>query len=446
MPAATLPQSPYDVTGQELLRRRRLAQLLQEQSLSSDGAVPVTHRVSALNPLAKMAQALAGVYMNKQAGEEEGKLAQDRESAFQTGMAAMPRGTPEQVGTGPIAPEQGEFLPNVLGKQPTPEEMLSWSHKVRGTTPAGDEIGKLAATNAMSQMLPKNPMDLWKTTAAGDLYTIGPDGKPQFTTGPMTEAKFKETQAVNEANAPGQADALQAKIEQGNLDRASREAMAADRNALLAELARMRAEGAADRKAGQAGTWTTVGVDEKGNTVRMNNKTNETSAFTADGKPAEVAGGVQVRHEAEKGAKLYRESQAALDASNALIKEVEAAGPISPARSGAVLLAEKVGAGGLARDALYTKEQQEAQAKTSLKISQVMNQLFGAAQSAGESARAAGFEFKESDPMPVKIAKMRGLQALVNEKVAGVSPNARSLAGGGAAAPGGLASKYGLKE
>lgn len=447
-PFANLPVSKFDATAAEVLRRRKLAQALQEQSLASPGEVPITHRVSVLNPLAKMAQALAGVYMNKQAGEDEGNLSAAREQAFQTAMEQMPRGTPEQVGTGPIAPDQGEFLPNVAAKLPTPEEMLAWSGKVRGTTATGDEIGKLAATNALTQMLPKNPMDQWKATPGGDLYTIGPDGKPQFVTSPMTQAKFDEAKATQAANLQAKADALAARMEQAGLDRESREAMARERNDLLRELGRMRADIAAAGK-GEVGTWTTEGIDANGNTVRINSKTNERVVLGPDGKPVSgVQGSIMPRNLAEKDAGAYRAASGALKAHDDLTKELQEVDTgMTGTKGTGIRVATALGLGGAARSALLTPEQIKTQAKLSLKVSTVMKELFGAAQSMGESARAAGFEIKEDDPLEVKIGKMNGLRSYLESKMAGISEQGRALGGGGGTAPAGgtdLASKYGI--
>ena len=99
--------SPYAVEQQSIERRRRLAELMQQQSMQQQPTEMAGGWAIPQGPLAgvsKLAQALAGAYGMKQADEQSKSLAGRRRQALADAVGGMPKPRQQEApfGTGAI--------------------------------------------------------------------------------------------------------------------------------------------------------------------------------------------------------------------------------------------------------------------------------------------------------------------------------------------------------
>src|SRR4249920_2347768 len=104
-PAGSAPSAATGYTGDfeamqnEILRRRRMAELLQQQSLQADEG-PRVGRTSFLSPIAKMVQAMVAKSELDKASQADQELSQRRNAAYQDWSSNFPtarEGDPGQV-------------------------------------------------------------------------------------------------------------------------------------------------------------------------------------------------------------------------------------------------------------------------------------------------------------------------------------------------------------
>jgi len=154
--------SEFDAQRAALARRRRLAQMLQQQSMqqSSNIVNPSTGgRTSWLAPIAQMFQAYAGKSMGDSADAESRTNAAAEQTAMESALANAPQGTPmlPAQAMGPPTPDT-ERMP-MLPQPPT-----NFGPPQGGAPSLGQQMVQPAAPN--SGMLPQLPKQMPPAPAA----------------------------------------------------------------------------------------------------------------------------------------------------------------------------------------------------------------------------------------------------------------------------------------
>jgi len=163
-----MADTDFDTKAAALLRRRKMADLLQQQSLEGFKPPPIQGRTSILEPLGQMAKAFAGLQMGKETDAAEAENEAARSAEYARLLAEMPKGTAaipavaEQAGTDvmglpSVDPAEGFVAPRpgTAAKPPTGAEMLPWAANIARTGQQGRDLAKFVEQRSMENMLPK---------------------------------------------------------------------------------------------------------------------------------------------------------------------------------------------------------------------------------------------------------------------------------------------------
>lgn len=208
-PAAPTGQiSDYDLLQAEFDRKKRLADLLQQQALSPK-VLDTVKSQSWMNALVPMAQAAASEYTRSGLSEEERATTERRNREMSADLLKMTEGVPAKPayeGVGPPTPE-GEAAP---GYEAQPARQFTPAEWLQKSTEFGSKYGKFAqdiaknlASHATSLMLPKAPTYQHMTT-----YT--PEGKQQPALVDVNNPGAKPIPV----GSPGPGSALQQRVDQ----------------------------------------------------------------------------------------------------------------------------------------------------------------------------------------------------------------------------------------
>ncbi len=153
--AATGYTGDFEAMQNEILRRRRMAELLQQQSLQADEG-PRVGRTSILSPIAKMVMAFAAKQGLDRASQDEGVLNEKKSAATDQGLsnlAEILKGTPEQPATPGVDLAQnnegdemhsGVMLPRpaIPAQAPTSSAMLQGMRNLLPLGPSATVLGE----------------------------------------------------------------------------------------------------------------------------------------------------------------------------------------------------------------------------------------------------------------------------------------------------------------
>jgi len=165
----------FDVQAAQLARRRKIAEMLQAQTLQGIETTPGV-RMSWTQPLAKVLQGLGANYVGGEADTGEAALTQARDKAFQEKLAALG----DKVGATPERmlpelnrePAQGyagpgeqmtapTMIPAQLGRDASPIEMIQRVAGLGQTSKLGQDIAK--------EMIPTLVKSAYPKYGAGDI-------------------------------------------------------------------------------------------------------------------------------------------------------------------------------------------------------------------------------------------------------------------------------------
>jgi len=493
--------SEFDAQRAALARRRRIAQLLQEQSMKEMPIVdPRTGgRTSWLAPIAQMAQAAAGEYAGKKADEEMRAQAAGQDAAMQKDIAAFPQGQeaiPAQS-MGPPTPDTQQMpkmVPQPLNFGPDPNAQPTLGGRLSGpAAPMGgmlpqppqqiptappppaptEPAGMATVPGQMSEQpgqaaVPSSPMDLLSYAAKMAKYggigakvgehaaNLGMDRMfpKQLTPEVLAQMEQNRLNAISLRQA--REEATQARkdqlteTERSNRVRdaeAQRRAETDDATKMFAIESRniaaeQRAADKRDAAAKEAKLVPTRDASDSGNPLYRNPAGEQFEVV--NGKPRPYTGGSMPSEALEKEVVIVRTLDQGLKSGARLLKVVEdnkdAFGPSN-------ILGRTPVVGGLIRERLFSKDELDAQAAVSKDAADVINKLYGAALSMGEQKRAESFVPSADDPPALLQSKLRKALEWAQEKRSSQSGAARNVAsqraGGTTRAPAGATGGWG---
>jgi hypothetical protein len=468
--------SEFDAQRTALARRRRLAQMLQQQSMerSSNIVNPATGgRSSWLAPIAQMFQAYAGAKMGNAADAESRTNAAAEQQAMEEAIANAPQGTPSVPARWEETAPAGQRMPmlptpptnfgpapgsqNTLGGQLSgpaapqggllpqlPTQMPPAAPPAAPAEPAGME-----PVPAQEQYIPGQPA---QPPTAEDLLGYGSRlarfGNPvaskiadralgrgldkMFPQPPSEEsiARIAEVQANREASIASRADALaqraesaRMRSEDARLSIEQRREAAADRSAAMREIAQIRADAASDKSSAAGKLLPTSESSENGNKLYRNSAGEQFEIV--NGKPKPYGGDTINTNALEKEVPVVRAIDQGLKSGERLLKQV---GETPDAFGPTTALSRLPLVGGVIRKTMYTPEEMKAQASVSKDAAEVINRLYGAALSMREDERAKSFIPGEGDPPELLKSKLTAALAWAREKREQQSSAARTTA------------------
>jgi hypothetical protein len=460
----------FDTKAAALLRRRKMADLLQQQSLEGFKPPPIQGRTSFLEPLGQMAKAFAGMHMGKEADAAEAENEAARTAALKQLWSEMPQGTPAVPGTPGMPALPGETrapLPSA-GEQPLLKDILQ-----PGAVPPTPQLGELGMQPELPKLLPAQPaipgtlgtpakpptsaeLLPWVTKMA-QVGGVGKDISKAFmqrlaeNVAPKTMSEFEaattEENRINHMAVLAQKEeAAKAVLADKNATREQQAQAARELNETRIEVARIAAS--ARRGSGEGGSdkyKTTTDVGDQGQRLVQSNGVYHQvlGDGTIDPKPY---GGVttpkttQEKNVAaafgsEKTIAQLDSALAAMDKDPNLFSTRKALGSILPDAGD---LSAKVGG--------VTAEQGKQRAQIAEMSAQRAHALYGAALTESEQRRAKGFIVNLSDGPSTARWKLEGLkqmemefkdrmpsaaQAAVAARTGGAAPAAAAPSGGG---------------
>jgi len=245
----------FDTKAAALLRRRKMADLLQQQSLEGFKPPPIQGRTSILEPLGQMAKAFAGMQMGKEVDTDEAANEAARTAEYNRLLAEMPKGTaatpgtpemgppsipemegPNSMGPPALLPASGfqPAIPGMPAAPPTGAEMLPWAAKIARTGPQGRDLAKFVEQRSMENMLPK-------AMSPYEIANLESQAKDR-------DEKREERRVNNMATLAQREAELRARIEQGNLDRDAKAQLQKQHDEVLLALKRSGATRSGDGK------------------------------------------------------------------------------------------------------------------------------------------------------------------------------------------------------
>jgi hypothetical protein len=423
--------SDFDAAQNAALRKRRLAQMLQDQAFKANetGLNVPGAKMSVLNPIAQMVQAYAGMKLGKDADTADADNATARQDALTKLLSEMPQGTPAVPGelaspdvVGPPRPEQ----PAV---PPTPQDMIGYGSKFLPLGPAAAKIGQQFTDSGVNAMIPKAPPGLM--SVGGDIFD---PTKGTFITGPSTLARIAETKSTNEQRATDKA------AERARLEDAAAQ-ISADRRYTVDQNNAARRDLHTALRGGEAGMkfGAPEGASEAGNVVLRGK----------DGVPHEVINGVpspQPYAGAITPGIEQRKSVGEAAKGEQGIKDMESA--LKDIKDDPKLYGGRVAVGALFPDAMgiataaggLSAEQVAKRSKIQSMTAQTTHSLYGSAFSAGEQQRANKFLITPRDSAKDAQAKLIGRLEMEKEHYDALPASAKAAMtarkGGGEAAGG----------
>jgi hypothetical protein len=426
--------SDFDAIQNAALRKRRFAEMLQQQAVTPDAPLTTPGaRMSWLNPLAKMIQGGTGAYMGAQADAADIESAQARQAALTKLLGEMPQGTPAVPANAPApAPGETEGVGPVQPAQPavpaSPQEMAAYGAKFLPLGPAAAKVGEQFTDAAVKQMLPKPPPSLM--AVGGDVFD------PTTRTFISSPTKLAEQAAIHQERQDKlqqAADVAKQRSEDMRYSVDQRAEAARQHNDLMREL---RASGAA----GEKGNMVVEGASESGNPVVRHSRTG-VAYEVVNGVPSTTpyAGPVTPKTEQAKGvASAAKGSQGLKDMTNALNAVEEDDALFGKRANLGAALPSAFGTGAAVSG--LSEKQMAKKAQISSMTADITHSLYGSAFSAGEQARAKSFLIDPLDSTDVVKSKLRGRMELEKEHYDNLPASAKSAATaqrGGAAPAGG---------
>ena len=429
--------SDFDSEQADLLRRRKMAELLQNQSMQQIEAPQAPGaRTSWTQVLAKALQGGMAGYQLDKLGKQDADLAGRRDTMAQNWIHAMPQDTPGHEATNPD-PGMESPVPALI---PTAQDKMKWAM-------SGAQLGKfpqmIAEETLKNNLIPKAPNEAWKV-AGEDLYRVDPKtGRPEFVTTPSGDRKLTEA-SNNRIDALAQkADAERIRSEDRNTSTEQRREAAVMHNETQRALAAARREAAAAAAAAaQKDPGQYMGVDEAGRQIQFKPNAGTLTTIGTPGAPGGEApkGAVTDRVQFNKDITEARKQQGSVADLRSVLKAVEA-DPGTYSNRAAV--ASKVpNVAGMGQKAMgLTNEQMETRASAASMTANITHSLYGSAFSAGEQQRAKEFIILPTDNHATVLYKLRGREKLEAAHSARMNPGA--LARLGASAPAGAPAQDG---
>jgi hypothetical protein len=148
--------SDFDEASARLARKRRLAQMLQQQALQGMQLQSPNAPASWLNALAPMAQALAGQYSDTSTDKEEKELQKQNQANLEKWVEQFPKDQPgvhatEGLGPTGVVPEPGSPEAGSPERKMLPEDFIKWGLGGMQFGKAGQAIGE----DVIKSYLPK---------------------------------------------------------------------------------------------------------------------------------------------------------------------------------------------------------------------------------------------------------------------------------------------------
>lgn len=135
----------YSVEAQAIDRRRKLAELMQQQSMTPLEAPPNAGGwaipISPFAGAAKMLQAYAGGVGQRKADEKMKGLSERRNTALAEALRGMPQGTPGREAITLPDDIQGPVAPAQSAVQPSPQDYAKWMGSLAQVGPDATQIG-----------------------------------------------------------------------------------------------------------------------------------------------------------------------------------------------------------------------------------------------------------------------------------------------------------------
>jgi hypothetical protein len=455
----------FDTKAAALVRRRKMAELLQAESLKPFAGAGNVGRTSFLEPLGQIAKAFAGAHMGKGIDTEEAANEAARETAFQDVMKRRPMGTPE-IPAVPATPDRpgapaipGETRPPspMLGEQQTLDAMFNQA----APTPSLSELGpqpmpKLAPAQPAGPMIPGTPeiaavpakrattaemipwaADLARTTATGkDLAKqVYANLIPkELTPEQIEDMKLRrELQAATLENTRVNQMAENERKMQAARDiladkKSSREDKERADKALIdgrIEVARIMAGAVRDRGSKGDDFKITTSIDNNGRALREKNGVHYQvrSDGTISDKP--YAGAVTPQSVHEKSVEAIRKGDEAIRDMESISKAVTADPAIYGTR--AQWASHAPTAFGMQKTASGLDVNQSAIRSQAAAMTAVYtHSLYGASFSGTEQAKAKGFVINDNDPPEEVQRKLKGRMDLEKEHMLGRPAAAQS--------------------
>lgn len=479
-----MADTDFDTKAAALVRRRKMADLLQQQSLEGFKPPPIQGRTSFLEPLGQMAKAFAGLHVGKEVDAAEAENEAARSAEYARLLAEMPKGTAATPGTPEIpavpgetrapmpsageqpllkdilsppapTPQLSDFgvqpeLPNLAppqpaipgtpgmpAKPPTGAEMLPWAAKIARTGQQGRDLAKFVEQRSMENMLPK---------ALSEYEIADLASKAQTRTDTLAQRKEESLQ-----RAQDRAEALAERARATDIASADRRQISADALAARREFHALAAGQNSEKNVPYSG------VGDKGQRLVVS-KNGELHEIGADGKVSAAAYGGAVTPQAvheknvlaiEKGKEGVADMQAIVDAVSG---DDKIYGPRAQAASKLPnLFSWPAKASGL------NPEQLAIRSNAAAMTAGITHSLYGSAFSAGEQQRAKGFLINEDDSSEDVKRKLKGRMKLEQDHIAGKpaaaqaaasarAPGAPAAAGGGDSAFDAAMQQYGKKR
>lgn len=405
--AATGNPTDFDVQAAELARRRRMAELLQQQSMQ-----PMSFhggRGSLLQPIAQMIQAWAGKSSLDDLGKQEQDLSGQRSQALSKLIREYPQGTPEQPaipaqdlsgeGDANVGMNQVPMIPGQAAKPATPEQMIPWALDMGQTGGKyGQDVAKIFLNAAEKRAAPEaSPY----VVAGGSVFNKK-TGKWEAGS-PEVLAKQEETRVNNMARLQQAADAAKQRSEDTRLGIEQRRDAAS-------QAADLRRELAADRKeaGGNSGVMNRVGVTEDtGEAVVANNKsggqyivkTNDDGSVTH----TPYNGNVIPTAQNEKNVSAVQTQSMNISQAKKSIDDLTK----NPKSYGSVSALASTVLPDVAVTSLLTEDQKMTRAEIARQSAEIVKPLYGAAFTLSEQKRADSFIVKPTDSIETALAKLK---------------------------------------
>ena len=354
-------------------------------------------------------------------------------------VIAAAGGTPQPLPTGRIQPTPGPApgpIPAMPAPAPTPPPTLA----SLGAPPPGSAPGPLLPTAPTFEksappipfappspplqgaapampMLPAQPGLMSTTEGMMQFLRSLPPGqlKNRLIDETMKEV-VKEPARVRELQQTADIEAQKSRDTRYGVD--ERERAGAASNAATIRAAEIRA--AHDRSANRQ----LVGLDIDNVPVSYDPHTGQLTR--ADGKPPK--GAVMSISAIQKDAAAGRTVEASISKAQDLLKTVEDnKGAFGGWGSAGIDIANVFGpqARGWATKMTYTQDEQIARATVAAQAADVLHQLYGAALTKGEEAKAAKFVYEVGEPPEVTISKINSMLQILGYKKGALSPQAQ---------------------
>ena len=365
--------------------------------------------------------------------------------------------SPGGVLSNTVKPEGGAMLPNARrtrlkqlqeqaaaleGLQPDFSQLQAFA-KQQGEQGQTAMLNALAAQYAGESFQPLQTQFLRRAAAAQEPMKIGggmltPDG--QFMRDPVA-ARTQELARLDRLIGAEQDDiSAEERTAQARIDRLERDRQMIEQKELDRELRRSLAETVrANRQGSQAGTFSQSGFTPTGQQVVTNSKSGVSYLLTVqpDGTPnyTPYQGPMIPKGSFDKDVAAVADLAGVSARADKLIEQVESNPTAFGLRSAAVAAVPGSLQGYAAKAVGLTPQQLEARSLVLRQAAQEINELYGAALSMGEQARANTFLPNPADPPEMLLSKLKAARDWAKTQTSRYGPgvNAAALARSGGA-------------